>query len=164
MPDDGQENSRRLTTNERAGQTRKEVRRLIALRVEYERWPAHGRSLEWIAPELRDAPLKLLEDHADDERATRTWCGIIDDAAFERFAQAWRLRRDTGDPEHLIANIDRHRRLRSYVFDGMNWESGGVSPIISVTVLVLDLDRAAVECEGARGELGVTAPVRQAFR
>jgi hypothetical protein len=133
-----------VSTNDRMEQMRKEARRLIVLRVEYERWSAHGRSLEWIAPELGDAVLTLIEDRAHDGRPTRTWCGIIDDATFERFAQVWRLRPGTGDPEGLISNANRHRRVRSYVIDGMNWESGGVSPIISATVLVLDLGRSAV--------------------
>jgi hypothetical protein len=84
----------------------------------------------------------LLEDRADDERPTRTWCGIIDDTTFKRFAQVWGLRPDTGQPDRPIPDASRHRRVRSHVFDGMNWESGGVSPIISVTVLVLELGRS----------------------
>jgi hypothetical protein len=95
-----------------------------------------GTSLARIAPELRHAGLRLVEDHLDDGRPTRTWDGAVDEGTFRRFATAWRLPRDD---EELRADrpADRNETVGyTRTFDGMNWEIDGVSPIISVSVEV----------------------------
>ena len=91
--------------------------RYITIKVAYDSHPSYGRSLEWVAPELSEADLTVIEDRMEDPSPSRTWAGPVDEAAFKRFADAWHL-----DPE-----IDD-----TYTFDGMNWESGGESPIIYV--------------------------------
>lgn len=97
--------------------------RRIIIRVQYDGYPEHARSLAWIAPELRDARLEMAEDHLDQPNPSRAWTGVVDGPTFERFAEAWLL-------------DDAQRSPRTYVFDGMNWEAGGVSPIVSVVVWV----------------------------
>lgn len=114
--------------------------RYVVIKVAYDRQPTFGRSLEWIAPELRDAGLKLLEDENDGLKPSRTWAGIVDEATFEPFADAWNLETEarprarglgpsTGDPQRQPAE-------RPYIFDGMNWEVDGVSPIVYVSIQV----------------------------
>ncbi len=119
--------------------------RLIVIRVQYERWPAYGRSLGWIAPELKGAGFALVEDRTDDARPSRTWTGIVDGPTFERFAEAWRLPEDSGESGPLTPNGNPRHAVRSYVFDGLNWESDGVSPIIWVTVQVRGVNGAIPE-------------------
>jgi len=99
--------------------------RHIAISVRYDRHPKYGRSLAWIAPELRDAGLEMTDDQVDQTTPSRSWAGVVDGPAFERFAEAWRLDRADSTP-------------RTYVFDGMNWETAGGSPIVYVVVEVRD--------------------------
>jgi hypothetical protein len=108
----------------------------IAIRVAYDRHPSYGRSLEWIAPELRDAGLTLTEDHSAATPPRRTWAGFVDDAVFRRFADAWRLH--TKHREGTLDVVTEAGRLsvNAYTFDGMNWERWGRSPIVYVAVLV----------------------------
>jgi hypothetical protein len=110
--------------------------RHISITVRREPDARCGTSLAWIAPELRHAGLRLVEDHLDDGRPTRTWAGAVDEGTFRRFARAWRLPRDD---EELRADraADRNETVGyTRTFDGMNWEVDGVSPIISVSVEV----------------------------
>jgi len=119
------------------------VPRLITVTVWYERRSAHARSLEWIAPELGDAHLTLVEDQAESERPFRTWTGLVDGPTFERFARSWRLEDSTGSgPDSSNHNQNASQVPRSYEFDGLNWEADGESPIICVTVQVSDLQGA----------------------
>jgi hypothetical protein len=81
--------------------------------------------LTWIAPELRDAGLEVTDDQLDQATPSRSWAGVVDGPTFKRFARAWRL-------------DDAERSPRTYVFDGMNWEAAGASPIVHVVVCVGD--------------------------
>jgi hypothetical protein len=94
--------------------------RYITIKVAFDRGLHGGRSLGAVAPELIDAGLRITEDHRDDPIPTRTWAGSVDAATFERFADAW----------HLDEETDVH------TFDGMNWEVGGESPIVYVSIHV----------------------------
>jgi hypothetical protein len=111
-----------------------EQSRYISITVRYEPDALCGTSLGWIAPELRQAGLRLVEDKLDDPRPMRTWAGSVDKGTFKRFARGWPpLQEDeelSGD-----AGADRNETVAyARTFDGMNWESDGVSPIISVSV------------------------------
>jgi len=110
--------------------------RYIIIRVAYDRQPGYGRSLEWIAPELKNARLRMTEDHADEASPSRTWAGIVDGPTFERFADAWKLGEETDDPTVGILTEDGYLATRAYTFDGMNWEAGGESPIVYVSLHV----------------------------
>jgi hypothetical protein len=103
--------------------------RYITITVQYDREPKYGRSLEWIAPELRDSALTMTEDHLGDPTPSRTWAGLVDGATYEQFAETWRLPKDideTGD--------DRDPVTHPYTLDGMNWAAGNESPIVCVSV------------------------------
>jgi hypothetical protein len=108
--------------------------RHITITVHYDRLPAYGRSLRWIAPELKNARLIMTEDHAGDEPPTRTWEGLVDGPTFERLAHAWRLEDELREPNAAAPSDgpDTH----TYTLDGLNWEHGGESPIICVSVQV----------------------------
>jgi hypothetical protein len=108
--------------------------RHITITVHYDRLPAHGRSLPWLAPELKNARMIMIEDHADDEPPTRTWEGLVDGPTFERFARAWCLDDELREPSPPAPGDgpDSH----AYTLDGLNWEHGGESPIICVSVEV----------------------------
>jgi hypothetical protein len=112
--------------------------RYIVIRVAYDRHPGYGRSLEWIAPELRDAGLTMTEDHNDEPRPSRTWAGIVDGPTFERFADAWQL--DATPHKRTLGLVTEAGELalstRTYTLDGMNWETDGESPIVYVCLLV----------------------------
>jgi len=110
--------------------------RHITLRVEYDRHPDYGRSLEWIAPELKDAGLILTEDRTSQPNPSRTWAGIVNGATFERFAAAWRLGDQTNEPSTGALADDGEQAVHDYTFDGMNWEAGGESPIVYVSLSV----------------------------
>jgi hypothetical protein len=110
--------------------------RFIVISAQYERQPGYGRSLGWIAPELEHAGLIMLEDRMDDVRPSRTWAGIVDGFTFERFAKAWHLHDETAEQSSSSAIQDGQHHARSYVFDGMNWERDGESPIVYVSLHV----------------------------
>lgn len=99
--------------------------RHITISVRYDRCPKYGRSLAWIAPELRDAGLEMTDDQLHQATPSRSWAGVVDGPVFERFAEAWGL--DYADSD-----------ARTYVLDGMNWEAAGASPIVYVTIGVSD--------------------------
>ena len=108
--------------------------RFITIRVAYDSYPGYGRSLAWIAPELKDAGLTMTEDHAAEPRPSRTWAGIVDRPTFERFADAWQLHAEADEPSAVTEH--EHLATHIYTVDGMNWEAGGESPIVYVTVEV----------------------------
>lgn len=112
--------------------------RYIVIKVEYDCHSGYGRFLEWIAPELRDAGLTMTEDHNDEPRPSRTWAGIVDGPTFERFADAWRL--DATPYKRTLGLVTEAGELAlstcAYTLDGMNWETGGESPIVYVSLLV----------------------------
>jgi hypothetical protein len=108
--------------------------RFITIRVAYDSYPGYGRSLAWIAPDLKDAGLTMTEDHAAEPSPSRTWAGIVDRPTFERFADAWQLHAEADEPSAVTER--EHRATHIYTVDGMNWEAGGESPIVYVTVEV----------------------------
>ena len=111
--------------------------RYITITVEYDRQPRYGRSLQWIAPELKDSALTMTEDHLDDPRPSRTWVGLVDGPTYERFAEAWRLPKDTDEATPQTAGDDRELATLTYTLDGMNWEAGNESPIVCVSLQVM---------------------------
>jgi hypothetical protein len=110
--------------------------RYIVIRVAYDRHPSYGRSLAWIAPELRDAGLSLTEDRAAEPSPSRTWEGFVDGATFQRFADAWGLDHKPHERTFGFVPEAGHVPMSAYTFDGMNWAIGDESPIICVSVLV----------------------------
>jgi hypothetical protein len=105
-------------------------RRLVTVTVVYERRARCAPTLEWIAPELKDAGLSLIEDHHKGSYPSRMWAGSVDGPAFARFADAWQLGDECSEP--TSGSLDAH----AYTFDRMNWKTGGESPIVSVTIQV----------------------------
>jgi hypothetical protein len=108
----------------------------IVITVAYDGHPGYGRFLEWVAPELRDAGLTMTEDHNNEPTPSRTWAGIVDGPTFDRFADAWHLEAQPHGPASDRMTQAGYPAARSYTFDGMNWETGGKSPIVYVSVLV----------------------------
>jgi hypothetical protein len=98
--------------------------------------------LGWIAPELKGADLTLVEDNTNDSMPARTWGGIVDGLIFNRLAEAWHLTEYTTEPRMVAPEGTGPEPPRSYVFDGMNWEHDGDSPITSVTLKVFASDGA----------------------
>ena len=111
--------------------------RYITITVRYDRQPRYGRSLQWIVPELKDSALTMTEDQLDDPTPSRTWAGLVDGPTYERFAEAWRLPKDTDETTSQTAGDDRELVTHSYTLDGMNWEAGNESPIICVSLQVM---------------------------
>jgi hypothetical protein len=109
--------------------------RYITITVQYDREPRYGRSLEWIAPELNDSVLTMTDDRLDYPTPSCTWAGLVDGPTYEYFARAWRLK-DTSETPSRGSGDDRDHDTHTYTLDGMNWESGGESPIICVSVEV----------------------------
>lgn len=109
----------------------------ITITVRYEPGVRYGKSLAWIAPELQDARLPLVEDHPEAPVHARTWSGAVDKSTFDRFATAWRLERS--DEEFIDEGAEEWDDRVGYTrtFDGMNWETEGLSPIVSVSVRVV---------------------------
>jgi hypothetical protein len=113
--------------------------RHIVISVYYDRHPAYGRSLRWIAPELQGAHMTMTEDRINDPRPSRTWEGTVDGPTFTRFARAWRLPADAAGPTSGAANSTHDSPPQRHTLDGMNWEDGGRSPIVCVSVEVTPL-------------------------
>lgn len=109
-------------------------KRYIVIRVAYEPNSVHARSLEWIAPELKDAGLTLIEEHADECGASRTWAGVVDGATSQRFADAWHLPDEFHEPAAANLAEDGHIARVRRTLDGRNWEVDGESPIVYVSV------------------------------
>jgi len=108
--------------------------RFIILRVAYDRPAAPAASLEWIAPELKDAGLSLIEDNRDGPNPCCEWAGVVDGPKFERFAAAWHLYDE--DDQAASDNASGQPVMHVHTLDGMNWETQGESPILFVTVHV----------------------------
>lgn len=115
--------------------------RYIIVTVHYDRNPQHGRSLGWIAPELKGAHMALTQDRSNDARPSRTWEGTVDGPTFTRFARAWRLDADADadGPASGAPGSTHDLTSRRYTLDGMNWEARGQSPIVCVSVEVTPL-------------------------
>jgi hypothetical protein len=109
--------------------------RYITITVAYDRAPRYGRSLEWIAPELKGSALTMTEDQLDEPAPSRTWAGPVDGSTYEQFAQAWRLK-EAGETMSRTVGDHPDQASHTYVLDGMNWESGGESPIVCVSIEV----------------------------
>lgn len=112
------------------------LQHVITIKVRYEPGVSHEASLAWIAPELRGARLALIDDQLDDPEPSRTWAGPVGERTFERFANSWGLMRQSpgANVSERCDGEDGTAQARTY--DGMNWEAGGESPIISVSVEV----------------------------
>ena len=108
--------------------------RFIILTVAYERHAGRGPSLDWIAPELSDAGLSLIEDNHDGWSPSCKWAGLVNGPTFDRFADAWHLHNENDQPAPDKAN--GHPTMHTHTLDGMNWEAQGESPIIYATVHV----------------------------
>jgi hypothetical protein len=108
--------------------------RHITLTVRYEPGIRYGRSLTWLAPELGDAGLALIEDHTTDTVPWRTWAGTVDEPTYERFAATWRLS-EQGLRSTTMSG-GKGQGAFATTIDGMNWEIDGDSPIVSVSVQV----------------------------
>ena len=108
--------------------------RFVILTVAYERQAGRGPSLEWIAPELKDAGLSLIEDNHRGWNPCCKWAGLVDGPTFDRFADAWRLPDENDEP--ASGNTDGDPTMYAHTLDGMNWETHGRSPIVSATVHV----------------------------
>lgn len=122
--------------------------RYIVITVAYDRHPSYGRSLDWIAPELSDANLIMTEDRIDETSPSRTWAGVVSGATFERFSDAWQLGAQPCELSLRPVTEAGDLAMRAYTFDGMNWETGGESPIVYVSLLVGfagDRDRPEVD-------------------
>jgi hypothetical protein len=108
--------------------------RFIILTVAYERHLGHGPSLAWIAPELADAGLSLIEDNHHGWNPSCRWAGLVTGPTYDRFADAWHLHDATHEP--TSGNAGDHPTMRAHTLDGMNWETQGESPVIFATVQV----------------------------
>jgi hypothetical protein len=108
----------------------------IAITVRYEPGVDHGTSLASIAPELRDARLALIRDDLHDPMPARTWAGLVDGRTFEQFAHSWQLVPQDEGSRASQPDRDEDRSSYARTYDGMNWEVGGESPIISVSLRV----------------------------
>lgn len=108
----------------------------IAITVRYEPRVDHGTSLASVAPELRGARLALIDDKLDDPMPSRTWAGPVDARTFERFAKLWGLAGMNESGSGSEPGDDKDKTSYTRTYDGMNWEVGGDSPIISVSVEV----------------------------
>ncbi len=111
--------------------------RYITITVRYDRQPTYGRSLQWMAPQLKDSALTMTEDQLDGPTPLRTWAGLVDGPTYEQFAEAWRLPKDTDETDSQTAGVDRKLVTHSYTLDGMNWEAGNESPIVCVSLQVM---------------------------
>jgi hypothetical protein len=117
--------------------------RYVTIRVQYDQQARYGRSLKWVAPELKDAGLALTEDHLDMSAPSRTWRGVLDGPTYKRFAAAWRLEGMLDEETPDTANEEHGARTSACTLDGMNWEAGGESPIVYVSVRVTPHRHAA---------------------
>jgi hypothetical protein len=109
--------------------------RHLIITVHYEPAFRYGHSLAWIAPELRTAGLRLINDRLSDPDPSRTWAGLVNRATFDDFADAWRLPHICGTPQPT-GDQAGHATAYDFAFDGMNWERDGASPVVYVSVRV----------------------------
>jgi hypothetical protein len=111
----------------------------VTVTAYYDRHPQDGRSLAWIAPELNDAQLTIIDDRINDPTPSRAWEGTLDGPTFARFARAWHLPDDGTEEASTAAKGADNAAPRRYTLDGMNWEVHGESPIVCVSVQVTRL-------------------------
>ena len=133
--------------------------RYITITVQYDRQPKYGRSLGWIAPELKDSALTMTEDQLDDPTPSRTWAGLVDGPTYEQFANAWRLPKDTDEANARTPGRDRDLATHAYTLDGTNWEAGNQSPIVCVSLQVMEW--ASPTETGAPGSSRRNGPCRR---
>lgn len=136
--------------------------RYITITVHYDGEPRYGRSLQWIAPELGNSALAMTEDHIAGPQPSRTWAGLVDGPTFERFAKAWQLPVEIGSTKSA-ATDDLDRVAPTYTLDGMNWEVGGISPIVCVSIQVTPRMPARSEADSEL-ELTPAAPGPRSVR
>lgn len=86
--------------------------RFIILTAAYERHAGRGPLLEWIAPELKDAGLSLIEDNHHGWNPSSKWAGPVDGPTFGRFADAWHLQDDDDEPGP--GNADGHPTMHAH--------------------------------------------------
>lgn len=111
--------------------------RYIVITAAYDQCTDYGRSLQWLAPELRDAGLAMIEDRTDGPSPSRTWAGIVDGRTFARFAHAWSLHDAPADgPSGVVTKEHGNGAARVHTLDGMNWEVDGESPIVYVSLQI----------------------------
>jgi hypothetical protein len=119
----------------------------IAITVRYEPPASYGTSLAWIAPELREAGMALIEDRLAGPIPSRTWAGSVDERTFKAFAKSWALPRQNEGGSAATADDSNDSAGFERTYDGMNWEVGGESPIISVSVHVGPVARVPMSNE-----------------
>ncbi len=93
----------------------------------------------WIAPELTGGALRMRADLSDQSGESRTWAGFVDEATFKRSADVWRLDATPYKPAVGVVAEAGGLTVREYTLDGMNWEMGGMSPIVYVSVWVSEM-------------------------
>jgi hypothetical protein len=118
--------------------------RHIKLTVLFDSQTSAEHTLRWIAPELYRARLTMTDDHAEGTARSRTWAGTVDDVTFRRFASAWKLIDENGEPAGK--DDDRRTATTACTLDGMNWEVEGRSPVVWASVQISPCD-AAEACE-----------------
>ena len=102
--------------------------RYITMTVAYDAATSSQPGLGWIAPELKDAGLRLVDERVGPP-PSRTWAGVVNGPTYRQFADAWRLPDEPFDAGPLTPYF--------HTFDGLNWETEGESPIVYVTLRVL---------------------------
>lgn len=116
--------------------------RYLILQVDYSVRPgAEGTGprmrLDWIAPELEGAQMSLTTDEAGPEGSwERVWSGLVSEDTYQRLAKNWSL--DEADSEPNLGILTEYGHLESlhFDFDGMDWNVGGITPIIHATLRV----------------------------
>jgi hypothetical protein len=107
--------------------------RSVILVAAYEPGATSGqRSPYRLVPELVDAGLTLTEDTQD----SRKWAGVIDADTYARLAEAWGLENKYGEANLGMPGEHGDLASYSYTFDGLEWESGGSSPIVWMRLTV----------------------------
>ena len=120
--------------------------RYVILAVEYERGGAtdEERSLGWLAPELADAGLSLVED----TRRVREWVGVIDGDTHARFAKRWGLGDRADQPGVGVLTEYGHLPCLTYTWDRMQWEGAEPSPIVWISVKLSEPIEAELVAHG----------------
>ena len=108
--------------------------RFILLTVAYERRAGRTPTLEYVAPELKDAGLTVIEDNHHGWNPSIRWAGLVDGPTFDRFADAWHLPDANDGP--ASSHAAGQPAMHAHTLDGMNWETRGDSPIVFATVQV----------------------------
>jgi hypothetical protein len=108
-------------------------RRYVTLAAAYEPDATDWvRSPGWLVPELVDARWTLIEAAPN----SRSYAGVIDADTYARVAEGLSLERKRGEAN--LSTPGEHGNLASYsyTFDGLEWESGGSSPVIWMRLTV----------------------------